>query len=144
MIAIRRARLKDFQTVYDFINELEDTVYNYDRQKEIYKANLSNKDNVHLVALDKEDIVGYLSCHVQLLLHHNGRVAEIQEMFVHREKRGGGIGKLLVDQLKLILQKQNVVQLEAASNNQRVSTHTFYQREGFIASHKKFVWKFSS
>ncbi|MEM9887502.1 MAG: GNAT family N-acetyltransferase [Bacteroidota bacterium] len=140
-IKIRRADESDFETINSYINELEKTVFDKNIQHEIYSENISNEKNIYLVATKFDQVIGYLSCHTQNLLHHSGRVGEIQEMFVSHENRGLGIGKALVDKLKTISINENILQLEVTSNIKRNKAHRFYQNQQFEETHKKFVFK---
>lgn len=140
MLKIRKAQSKDVDAVYAFINDLENTVFDKKRFMQIYKTNLKNKDNIYLVAVDQAAI-GYLSCHVQMLLHHCGPIAEIQELYVVATERSKGIGKILVEELKLILKKRGVPQIEVTSRLSRIQAHKFYEKEGFQWTHKKLICK---
>lgn len=137
-ITIRRARLQDLDTVFAFITALEKEAFGKRNFNLLYRKNIRNKDNVYLIAWRNEP-VGYLSCHIQGLLHHGANVAEIQEMYVVPQQRGQGIGKQLVDQLKSILQKRNVKRIEVTSQLYRKKAHKFYEGENFKLTSKKFV-----
>ncbi|CAM3485579.1 N-acetyltransferase domain-containing protein [Flavobacterium longum] len=137
-IHIRPATIDDFEYVYQFINTLEGQVFDRSAQWEIYVANASNANNIYLMAWAHALPVGYLSCHAQHLLHHGGLVGEIQEMFVTENGRGRGIGKLLLDRCKEIAKANGVLQLEVTSGLMREDAHRFYEREGFLFTHKKF------
>ncbi|MFD0999904.1 GNAT family N-acetyltransferase [Ohtaekwangia kribbensis] len=137
---IREAQSQDFPAVYDFINALENIVFDKDKQRLLFESNIQDKDYCYRVALLNDKVAGYISCHTQMLLHHGGRIGEIQELFVAADKRNYGIGKLLVNAVKLWAQQNEVLQLEVAANNDRLQTHQFYTREGFVHTHKKFVY----
>lgn len=124
--------------VFAFITALEKEDFDKDDFLKIYKRNISNKDNIYLLAWHKKP-VGYLSCHIQNLLHHCAEVAEIQEMYVLIDKRGQGIGRALLDQLKSMLRKRNVKRLEVTSQVTRRQAHQFYLAENFRMTSKKFV-----
>jgi PhnO protein len=140
---VRHATVTDFETVYHFINELEDFVFPRGQQHEIFLENLANLKHIFLIAEIKKNPVGFLSCHVQNLIHHGGLVGEIQEMFVDANYRSHGIGKQLLDELKIIAKKRNFLQIEVTSGFKREKAHAFYEREGFPNTHKKFVFKIS-
>ncbi|MEP1095460.1 MAG: GNAT family N-acetyltransferase [Cyclobacteriaceae bacterium] len=140
-IEIRRAQNSDFEDIYTFICELENETFDRDQQKRILEESLLNIKNVYLVASINQELVGFLSCHVQNLLHRNGPVGEIQEMFISAEKRNLGIGKILIDHLKIISKENHFIQLEVTSNLRRKLAHNFYEKQGFIFTHKKFVFK---
>ena len=136
---IRNAINEDFATIHQFVTELENQEFNYEKQKNIFTKNIANTDNIYLVAHENNKPIGYLSCHIQNLLHHGGPIAEIQEMFVVAEKRNAGIGKMLIDRLIQLAKQKGVLQIEVTSNNDRHQTHKFYERENFRFTHKKFV-----
>jgi PhnO protein len=140
-IQIRAATQDDFEYIYEFINLLEDEVFDRQKQWEIYLENAGNPNNIYLVAWAHSLAVGYLSCHIQNLLHHGGLVGEIQEMYVNENGRGHGIGKLLIDKTKEIARARGVLQLEVTSGFKREDAHRFYEREGFVNTHKKFTHK---
>lgn len=138
-IEVRLATSDDFLAVYNLINELEDQIFDRNKQEKIYHKNLNNPDIIYFVAATKLKIVGFISAHIQLLLHHSESVAEIQELIVTKEYRSQKIGKLLLDQIILELKNRNITQLEVTSNKMREAAHQFYLREGFVDSHKKFT-----
>ncbi|MEO9852569.1 MAG: GNAT family N-acetyltransferase [Reichenbachiella sp.] len=139
---IKIANDDDFNSIYNFVNELEQTVFNVEDLKRAFESNVNNPDHIYLIAEMNDESVGYLSCHSQLLLHHGGqKIAEIQEMYVNPESRKNGIGKGLVDELKRIAKLKEIEQLEVTSNNKRGDTHRFYEREKFVQSHKKFTYR---
>lgn len=137
---IRLAGTKDFETVYRFINLLEDETFDETTQQLLFAENIANPNIIYLLAFANEMPVGLLSCHIQNLLHHAGKVGEIQEMYVDASARSLGVGKKLIDRLKVIAQERNVVQLEVTSSFKRADAHRFYERENFIFTHKKFTF----
>lgn len=144
MTNIRKAERNDFDAIHKFICELENETFDFDKQKEIFVQNIQQSNNIYLVAVENNSVVGFVSCHIQDLLHHGGPIAEIQEMFVVKEMRSAGIGKDLINALKQIVKERNVIQLEVTSNNNRSLTHKFYERENFKHTHKKFVLNLSA
>lgn len=144
MTNIRKAERNDFDAIHQFICELENETFDFDKQKEIFVQNIQQPNNIYLLAVENNSVVGFVSCHIQDLLHHGGPIAEIQEMFVAKEMRSTGIGKDLINALKQIVKERNVIQLEVTSNNNRSLTHKFYERENFKSTHKKFVLNLSA
>jgi PhnO protein len=110
--------------------------------KVLYQNNISNTNNTYLLAVDGDNIIGYLSCHIQTLLHHGGNVAEIQEMFVTPRYRSSGVGKLLMSEVKRIAQQKGAIQLEVTTRVVRAEAIRFYVRESFQDTHKKLVYYF--
>lgn len=143
-IAIRTAAAEDFETVYHFINLLENEVMDAPTQRALFLENVVHPDIIYLLATTGEKPVGFLSCHIQNLMHHGGKIGEIQELYVDESARNLGIGKRLTDAVKAIAKSRNVIQLEVASRLSRTDAHRFYEREGFDFTHKKFLYKFQS
>lgn len=141
-LKIRKANQSDFDSIYHFVNELEETTFDIESIRRAFDQNIRNPDSIYLIAEIDSEPVGYLSCHAQLLLHHGGRkIAEIQEMYVDPKQRKMGIGRKLIEELKRIALIEGIDQLEVTSGNRRIEAHRFYEREQFVQSHQKFTWK---
>jgi len=108
----------------------------------LYHDNINNPDNIYLIAEENSKSVGYASCHLQILLHHEGKVAEVQEMFVLPEYRGAGIGKMLMDKIKLMSKEMGATQLEVTTRTFREQAIRFYINQAFQDTHKKLVYLF--
>ncbi|MEZ4874887.1 MAG: GNAT family N-acetyltransferase [Flavobacteriaceae bacterium] len=140
MIIIRKATLNDFESIYPFINELEETVFEREIQKNVFEAHVKNPANIYLIAEYDGNSVGFISCHSQKLLHHGGQnIGEIQEMYVSPTYRSMGIGKKLLDELKQVATQLGIQQLEVTSGKKRKGAHHFYMRENFMNTHEKFT-----
>lgn len=140
-IAIRLATVADFETVYNFINLLEGEILDETKQRAIFAENLIDPNVIYLLAFADESPVGFLSLHIQNLMHHAGKIGEIQEMYVTESARSLGIGKQLIDRIKAIAKERNVIQVEVTSRLARAAAHRFYEREDFAFTHKKFLHK---
>lgn len=139
MLTIRLAAAEDFKIIYNFINELENDVFDEKIQETIFLKNLKNEDIIYLLAFENDEPAGFISCHAQWLLHHAALIGEIQEMIVVEKFRSQGVGKLLVIELVNIAKSKGINQLEVTSSKKRESAHRFYMREGFVQSHFKFT-----
>ncbi len=138
---IRSVTPTDFEAVYTFINALEDCVFPKESQHRIFLENLANPKHIFLLAEINQIPVGFLSCHVQNLIHHGGLVGEIQEMYVDANYRSRQIGQQLLNELKTLAKQNNLLQIEVTSGFKREKAHAFYEREGFLHTHKKFVFR---
>lgn len=138
-ITLRFATMEDFRIIYDFINLLEEQVFDEASQREMFAVNVANPDIINLLAFAEDKAVGMISCYIQNLLHHNGKVGEIQEMFVAESARNLGVGQKLITRLKEIAKERNLKQLEVTSRLKREAAHRFYERENFNFTHKKFT-----
>ncbi len=141
-ISVREATSKDFDAVYGFVCELQNKTFDRKLLAQLYNRNVANKDNIYLVAHDDDLPIGYASCHLQTLLHHAGKVAEVQEMFVVPNYRSKGVGKLLMARIKSTAKNKGAVQLEVTTRAIREGAIQFYKRESFKDSHRKLVYYF--
>jgi PhnO protein len=137
---IRLATSEDLPSIFAFICDLEEQTFDFDLFQQYYRQNISEKNNIYLVAVDGNQLpIGYISCHGQLLLHHLGMVYEIQEMFVDPLHRGQGIGHQLIEALETRLRDRECRSLEVTTNAKRAATQEFYAACGFTKSHVKFT-----
>lgn len=137
---IRPAIVHDVDTVFSFISHLEERTFDFNRFKEKYSDNLGREEVIYLVAVNEtDDVVGFISCHGQELLHHEGLVFEIQEMYIARNYRDNGIGKALFAALVEKLGKAECESLEVTTHVKRTDAKRFYMKLGFVQTHLKFV-----
>lgn len=146
-LKIRNALPSDLDTIYGFITALENEQFDPVQFRSVFLENLQNNNVIYLVAVQNMRVVGFLSFHIQNLLHHNGLIGEIQEMFTAEKNRNTGVGEQLLNALKIQTQKKGVIQLEVTSNIKRVKAHhppKAYEKNGFKNIHKKFVLEYST
>ena len=130
----------DAVAVKALLEELEGRAFDQDIFTRIYAEYLAAPLTLLYVATgSKTEIVGFISCKGQSLLHHEGLVFEIQELIVTSAHQGRGIGKKLIESLKPELSRLGAKSLEVTSNKRRKEAHAFYQSVGFLNSHEKFT-----
>ena len=130
----------DAVEVKALLEELEGRVFDQDIFTRIYAEYLAAPLTLLYVAVGSEtEIVGFISCKGQSLLHHEGTVFEIQELIVTAAHQGRGVGRKLIDMLKSELSRLEAKSLEVTSNKRRKEAHAFYQSVGFLNSHEKFT-----
>jgi len=140
--SVRTAHLTDLPIIYEFICKLEEQALDFELFEEIFAQNIQHPNRHYLMAChDQQTAIGCASMHAQKLLHHCGLVGEIQEMYVLPQYSSLGVGKLLLEALKAIAQRDKCVLLEVTSHNKRIDTHRFYDQNDFIGTHTKFVMK---
>jgi len=140
-ISIRRARLEDFELIYDLICQLENCTFHKKTLSEVYSDNINNRNIHYYVALEDEKVIGFVSWHVSLLLHHSEKVVEIQELIVDKNLRSTGIGRILINKVEELVKKDEISLLEVSCNRKRVKALSFYEKLGFTKSHYKFTKK---
>ncbi|MVM31519.1 GNAT family N-acetyltransferase [Spirosoma sp. HMF4905] len=138
-IQIRTATPSDAQTIYNFLCELEEIELDQTAFYTIYQQNLVNPAIYYLVAERYDEVVGFVSCHAQYLLHHCGKVGEIQELYVRPDARNQRIGQALVAELSALAVREKFINLEVTTNQKRLDTVRFYEREFFNKTHIKLV-----
>ena len=137
---IRKAELSDAASVKRLLEELENREFDQEIFDRIYAEYLHTPLTLMQVAVHGEDeIVGFISCKGQSLLHHEGFVFEIQEMIVTAAHQGKGLGSKMIAALKPEMARLGVKSLEVTSNKRRKEAHAFYQSVGFANSHEKFT-----
>ena len=137
---IRKVEQKDMLTVYEQICLLEDFTFNINEFEKIFIHNMKDINILYYIAESHDGVaIGFISCHIQNLLHHAGKVAEIQELFVKKNNRGQGIGQALVKCIEQELIALDCISFEVTAQNKRLDTHEFYTNRGFQQSHLKFT-----
>lgn len=136
---IREAALADITHVYRLICELEDELLDYESFRQVYEYNLESAYCFYCVASAENKIIGFISLHIQQLLHHCGAVGEIQEFYIDKDFRGQGIGRLLMNKVGAYAEAGNVKSLEVTSNKKRTENVKVYERLGFKLTHNKFT-----
>ena len=85
------------------------------------------------------DVVGMLQLitfrHLQ---HRGGRCAQIESMHVRHDLRYSGIGGKLLDHAVEFARESGCYRIQLTSDEQRRDAHRFYERHGFVGSHRGF------
>ncbi|MEY2940358.1 MAG: Protein PhnO [Bacteroidota bacterium] len=137
---IRKAVVSDAATVKCLLEELENREFDQAVFDQIFMEYLtSSRTLVQVAVLQELEIVGFISCTGQSLLHHEGLVFEIQEMIVTAAHQGKGLGRKMVDVMREEVKSLGAKSLEVTSNKRRKEAHAFYQSVGFKNSHEKFT-----
>lgn len=132
-------RPEHFPQIYSLICDLEETSLDRSKLETVYLRNLADPGIHYLIALENGEAAGFASVHVQYLLHHGGKIAELQEIVVAESHRGQGIGGRLFSEAEKTARAAGCLQLEVCCNRKRTDSHRFYEREGMAASHFKFT-----
>ena len=138
-VKIRPADRSDIGIVRRLIEELEEQPYPAHAFRQVYFQNLRNEHIYYWLAEIRGQSIGFLSLHIQYLLHHLGPVAEIQELVVTNPCRGSGAGSLLLATARQTARALGCRNLEVTCNQNRAAAHRFYEKNGLQATHLKFV-----
>lgn len=138
-LKIRKVKAKDLDFIYNSICELENEELNSEVFTTIFNENIANPNNLYLIAENENEGVGFISFHTQNLLHHCGRVGEIQEFFINENHRGKGIGRQLIEKIMQYAVENKLKSIEVTTNRRRVENVLIYENLGFKLSHNKFT-----
>ncbi len=138
-LQIRKIHSEDLDFVYKSICELENEELDFEVFAAIFNENIANPNNLYLIAENKNEEVGFVSFHTQNLLHHCGRVGEIQEFFINENHRGEGIGRQLIEKIMQYAEEHKLKSIEVTTNRRRVENVMIYENLGFKLSHNKFT-----
>jgi len=136
---IRKVEKQDLDFVYKSICELENEELDFEIFATIFNENISNPNNLYLLAENEIEDVGFISFHTQNLLHHCGLVGEIQEFFIHQNYRGQGIGRQLIKEIMQYADQNNLKSIEVTTNKKRTENVLIYENLGFELTHNKFT-----
>ncbi len=145
MLTIRPTTAEDLPVVYQFICDLEEEILPYEAFSRVFLHNLQSSDIKGWLAMvgsgENLQPAGFISVHLQHLLHHAALVAEVQELYVLAAYRGQAIGKLLLATATEWTVTKGCLEIEVTSNQVRKDAHRFYVREGYTNSHFKLTKK---
>lgn len=138
-IKIRKINESDFDYIYNSLCDLENQKLDAIVLKEIFSANIINKNYLYLIAESEATKAGFITFHTQNLMHHVGLVGEIQEFYISPEYRGKGIGRQLVTKILGYSEEHQLKSVEVQTNKKRVKNVAIYENLGFTLSHNKFT-----
>lgn len=121
-IIIREYEDKDMES----LNELLDEVYKMKKSK-----NIAN-DNIELVAVDNERVVGYLTINKLFDSVQNINYANINYVCVLEKYRNRGICSNMLDKVINYCRKNNISYIELTSNPTRKIARHLYEKKGFV------------
>ena len=139
ILQIKKVKTQDLDFIYKSICELENEELDFEVFTAIFNENLANPNNLYLIAENDNEGVGFISFHTQNLLHHCGRVGEIQEFFIHEKHRGKGVGRELIEKIMQYAEEHKLKSIEVTTNKRRVENVMIYENLGFTLSHNKFT-----
>ncbi|MGC3981382.1 MAG: GNAT family N-acetyltransferase [Steroidobacteraceae bacterium] len=85
------------------------------------------------IALDHDQVLGYLLCSRVFSFEHGGPTAAIDELYVIAEARGQGVGRLLVQTAEREMRAQGCVHIEMEVAAHNVQAQRFYSLLGFAS-----------
>ncbi|TYC63607.1 GNAT family N-acetyltransferase [Rhodobacterales bacterium] len=110
---------------------------NWEDYRPAYEAMLQAPEMSIHVALDQAgEIVGTYQIHFLKGLAFRGRPrVELESVHVRSDKRGSGIGRLMMEHAETLARDAGACMIQLTSNREREGSHHFYRALGFDQSH---------
>lgn len=92
-----------------------------------------------LVAEVDGEVVGL--CQVMIFPHFQhtgGWCCELESAHVRSDRRGQGIGAMLLERAEALAREQGCYRIQLTSRVVREDAHRFYEANGYVASHRGF------
>jgi GNAT superfamily N-acetyltransferase len=86
---------------------------------------------VFIFSLDGMPVGTYTLFILPLLAHNGAPEAIVEDVAVHPEAQGQGIGRRMMDHARELAREAGCYKLALSSNQKRVEAHAFYERLGF-------------
>ncbi|HLY70612.1 MAG TPA: GNAT family N-acetyltransferase [Puia sp.] len=135
-VKIRTAKNHDAKKIFQFLCEKEEKLFDKELFENNYRTCIGDPDNVYLVAAgENNEPLGFISAHGGIELHEEGMVYQIQEFFVEKKCRKGGVGRLLLKELDALLVKKECRLISVSISNYNSRTINFFIKNGFAHSH---------
>lgn len=138
-IQLRKAVSTDLHSIYRLVCALENCFFEPKVFARVFDNNLVNPDCSYWVADIEGSVIGFISFHIQSLLHHCGPVGEIQEFYIDEAFKNKGIGRHLMNEVIAYAKTAAVTSIEVTSNKNRVENVQVYESLGFTLTHNKFT-----
>jgi ribosomal protein S18 acetylase RimI-like enzyme len=140
-IKIRKARLQDVEQIYLLGKQIKELQYSekfeFHDKEELNEFVKEKKENILLVAVKREQIVGFL--YARVLTRCAGGWCMLDNIAVAEEYRSKGIGKSLLNGLYDILKKRSVNYVQVLVDAESNKAREFWKKRGFKEK-KNFIW----
>jgi N-acetylglutamate synthase-like GNAT family acetyltransferase len=135
---IRNLQKKDASQVALLIQQLTKNIIEPEKLVKRIERLANQSSGRFLVAELNDKIVGFagLSWYV---IPSKGMVAWVEEVVVHHQNRGQGIGRTLMGNLLIIAERKKVKQIKLMTNNP--VAQNLYEKLGFIKKDNQYLFK---
>ncbi|HSA98180.1 MAG TPA: GNAT family N-acetyltransferase [Candidatus Nitrosotenuis sp.] len=134
-VKIRKAGKKDAEKILSLLYQLQRPkpktgAENAAFRKLVYQY-LDCKGKKIIIAEQDSEVVGVVSMMLLPRLNRTKLELYIPEMVVSENRRGAGIGRLLMESCVRTAKKEKCFRIRLESGNQRKNAHRFYESVGF-------------
>lgn len=138
-IIIRQVRPEDHRAIFSLSAELG---YSYPAEKTEQRIRfiLENTGDIILVAEEDGNVVGYIHASPYELMYQDP-IMNILGFIVTEDRRGSGIGHLLITELERQAKERQFTGFRLTSGDYRTGAHRFYEKHGYtsIKTSKKYT-----
>lgn len=92
-----------------------------------------------LVAVEGETVIGLCGLHMMSAIHREQVVGRVTILVVAEDRRGAGIGRLLIEAAEQRLAAEGCGLVEVTSNDRLVEAHQFYAAMGYDRTSQRFA-----
>jgi len=132
-IKIRRAGIKDFDSIHGLLIQLWDyKKINKASLKRLFITCMSDKNYMPLIALSGKTVVGFAGTTVFNMLWQEGKMIHLNELVVAEGERGSGTGSKMLKYIETMAKKRGCKGIDLESAMFRKRTHKFYENRGYV------------
>ena len=153
-IIIRKAEINDFQGIHKLImqvhklhvNERNDIYKDVDPMNyDEFKTELSNNNNIYLVAELENEIVGICFSNIKEISNNkimkDRKILHIENICIDKKHQKKGIGKKLYEQIVQLAKEKNIDNIELMVCGFNENAINFYKNLGMSIKNLKFEQK---
>jgi GNAT superfamily N-acetyltransferase len=130
-ITIREISANDAETV-NFLSQQLGYTLSLEQTLQNINAVINSNDHNAFVALYENKIVGWIGAEHSIMIEVLPQ-CEITGLVIDENYRGKGVGKKLIEKVKLWAKEKGIDKLSLRCNVKRIQTHLFYEHMGFTA-----------
>ena len=131
MIQIRPATLEDFDQLLVLFRQLWPTkTIVPERLRTVFSRVIATPYKLYFCAVEGGQIVGLGSVSFKDNLWQEGEIAYVEELIVHENCRGKGVGSVLLEHLISLAMKRGCRRIELDTAFHRAIAHRFYEKHG--------------
>ncbi|MDN4164348.1 GNAT family N-acetyltransferase [Cytophagales bacterium LB-30] len=128
---MRTATEADWPTVQQLIEVAEGKTFSAEVFEKRFAFNIKSIDTHYWLITHQEEVIGFVSLHVQHVLHMQELVGCIEELFILPQHRGKGIGKAAMQHIISFCRLIDLEELRVRAGISDKATEAFFEALGF-------------
>ena len=143
MINIRKATVKDFETIQSFQKKLSEYEAQFtnefninwaysEKGKFFFERHIKGRNVFTLVAVDEKKLIGYLAVTIKKTDFRNrNKLALLDHLFVNEDYRKKGVGNMLIEEAVKKLRERKVPRFQLYVLKDNINAIDFYNKNKF-------------